>query len=52
MAVEEVIKELSQENAQQKNTIPDMVGETTGPFRNVIPWTDSLEASPNCTLDG
>ena len=41
-----------QVDAQQKNIIPDMVGETASYFRNVIPWTDSLEPSPYRILDG
>ena len=52
MAVEEAIKEHIQEHAQQKNLIPDMIGETASYFRNVIPWTDSLEASSYRSLDG
>ena len=45
MFVEGVIKEHIQEDAQRKNLIPDMIGETASHFQNVIPWTDSLEAS-------
>ena len=52
MAVQGVIKEHIQEDAQQKNTIPDMIWETAGHFRHVTLWTDSLEPSPFRSLDG
>ena len=52
MIVEGVIKEHIQEDAQQKNLNPDMIGETASYFRNVIPWTDSLEASQHRTSNG
>ena len=51
MEVEGVIKEHIQEDTQQKSLNPDMIGETASYFRNVIPWTDSLEPSPNRSLD-
>ena len=51
MIVEGVIKEHIQEDTQQKNNIPDMIRETASYFRNVIPWTDSLEPSPYRSLD-
>ena len=51
MIVEGVIEEHIQEDAQQKSLIPDMIGETASYFRNVIPWTESLEPSPYRSLD-
>ena len=52
MLMEGVIGEHIQVVTQQKNIIPDMIGETAGYFRNVIPWTESLEPSPYRSLDG
>ena len=52
MIVEGVIKEHIQEDAQQKNLNPDMIGETASTFRHVVLWTDSVEPSPYRSLDG
>ena len=49
---EGVIEEHIEADAQQKNIIPDMIGENASTFRHVVLWTDSVEPSPYRSLDG
>ena len=37
--------EHTQEDGQQKKSMPVLIRETASCLRNVIPWTDSLEAA-------
>ena len=39
--------ELTQEDGQQKKSMPVLIQETASYLRNVTPWTDSLEAAPS-----